>query len=252
MGQTTTPLKAPFIFSPPTSPHASRHLCKIVDKAVLSLRAKELDLFPKHHENCNDTDTGVDRLVTWIKEAVAQHIPLLNPAFFSVPWLSSELTELVRNARRARREYRRWPGAEAWRAHLNALSAIGSAIRKAKATHFNLAVADAARRRRGIWPLAKWSKERSHLPPTPPTIPNIVIPSGIATTPPNKAEALRSKFLPPMPNANLTDIPTASYPAEMPSPMSISEDEIASVIKKSHPFKAAGSEGIPFFWFEMS
>jgi hypothetical protein len=29
--------------------------------------------------------------------------------------------------------------------------------------------------------------------------------------------------------------------------MSISEDEIASVIKKSHPFKAAGIDGIPFF-----
>jgi hypothetical protein len=29
--------------------------------------------------------------------------------------------------------------------------------------------------------------------------------------------------------------------------MSISEEEISSVIKKSHPFKAAGSNGIPFF-----
>jgi hypothetical protein len=50
-----------------------------------------------------------------------------------------------------------------------------------------------------------------------------------------------------MPNADLTDITNASYPAEMPSQMSISENEIASVIKKSHPFKAAGSDGIPFF-----
>jgi hypothetical protein len=50
-----------------------------------------------------------------------------------------------------------------------------------------------------------------------------------------------------MPNADLTDIPNASYPAEMPSPLSISEDEITSVIKKSHPFKAAGSDGFPYF-----
>jgi hypothetical protein len=33
----------------------------------------------------------------------------------------------------------------------------------------------------------------------------------------------------------------------MPSPISISEEEIFSVIKKSHTFKAAGSDGIPFF-----
>jgi hypothetical protein len=33
----------------------------MADKAVLSLRAKELDLFPKRFENCYDIDTGVDR-----------------------------------------------------------------------------------------------------------------------------------------------------------------------------------------------
>ncbi len=47
-------------------------------------------------------------------------------------------------------------------------------------------------------------------------------------------------------NADLANITNASYPAEMPSPMSISEDEMASVIKKSNPFKAAGSDSIPF------
>ncbi len=33
----------------------------------------------------------------------------------------------------------------------------------------------------------------------------------------------------------------------MPSPMSISEEEISGVIRKSHPFKAASSDGSPFF-----
>jgi hypothetical protein len=50
-----------------------------------------------------------------------------------------------------------------------------------------------------------------------------------------------------MPDADLSDISNASYPAEKPSPMSISEEEISSVIKKLLPFKAAGSAGIPFF-----
>ncbi len=70
---------------------------------------------------------------------------------------------------------------------------------------------------------------------------------GTATTPSEKAEALKSRLFPPMPSADLTNIPHASYPAEIPSPLSISEDEISSVIKKSHPFKAAHSDGIPFF-----
>jgi hypothetical protein len=53
-------------------------------------------------------------------------------------------------------------------------------------------------------------------------------------------------FLPPTLDADLSDIPNASYPSEMPSPMSISEEEISSVIKKLHNFKAA-SDGIRFF-----
>jgi hypothetical protein len=68
----------------------------MADNGVLSLRARELDLFPKHFENCEDIDTGVYRLVRWIKEAVAQHSPLSKPTSSSVPWWSSELTQLVR------------------------------------------------------------------------------------------------------------------------------------------------------------
>ncbi len=110
---------------------------------------------PRNYKICDDIDAGVERLVRWIKEAVAQHIPLSKPVSFSVPWWSSELTQLVRNARRARKWHKRHPCAEAWRVYLEALIAKGAAIRKAKAAHFKQAVAEAARGRRGIWSLAK-------------------------------------------------------------------------------------------------
>jgi hypothetical protein len=50
-----------------------------------------------------------------------------------------------------------------------------------------------------------------------------------------------------MPDADLSDIHSAFYPLEVSLPMSISEEEISSVIEKSHPFKAAGSNSIHFF-----
>jgi hypothetical protein len=89
---------------------------------------------------------------------------LSKPVSFSVSWWSRELTQLVRNARRARRCHTRRPCAEAWRVYLEALNAKGEAIRKAKAAYFKQAVAKAARGRRGNWPLAKCAKIRSHLP----------------------------------------------------------------------------------------
>jgi hypothetical protein len=44
------------------------------------------------------------------------------------------------------------------------------------------------------------------------------------------------------------DISNDSYPVEIPSPMSITEKEISSVIKELQPFMAAGSNGIPLFF----
>ncbi len=134
---------------------------------VLSLSAWELNLFIKHIQSCADIDAEVEKLVKWIKKAVAQHVPLSKPAPFSVPWWVSELTQLVRNARRARREHRRWPSADAWRAYLEELSAKGAAIRKAKAVHFKLALAYAAGKRReyGHWLNGQKHKATSLPPP---------------------------------------------------------------------------------------
>jgi hypothetical protein len=41
------------------------------DKAVLSLKGRELDLLPRNYKNCEDINAGVDRLVRWTMEAVA-------------------------------------------------------------------------------------------------------------------------------------------------------------------------------------
>jgi hypothetical protein len=92
------------------------------------------------------------------------NIPLSKPVSFSVSWWSSELTQLVRNARMPRRLHKRLPCTEAWRFYVGAFNAKSEEIRRAKAANFKQAVAQAARGRRCILPQAKWAKERSNLP----------------------------------------------------------------------------------------
>jgi hypothetical protein len=91
------------LFSRHVYPHVPKPLWRKADKTALSQRARELDLQPRNYEHCKDINAGVERLVRWIKEIVIQHISLSKPVSFSVPWWFSELTLLVRNARRARR-----------------------------------------------------------------------------------------------------------------------------------------------------
>ncbi len=97
------PIETSSLFSPHVTSHVSKPLWRNADKTALCLRAKELGLPASNYENCYDKGVGVDRLLRWIKEAVAQHIPLSKSVSFSVPWWSSELTQLMTNARRARR-----------------------------------------------------------------------------------------------------------------------------------------------------
>jgi hypothetical protein len=85
---------------------------------VIALKARELDLLPGNYGNCEEIDAGVDRLVRWIREAVALHIPLSRPALFSVPWWSSELTQLIKIGRRAWRWHKGRLCAYAWRVNL--------------------------------------------------------------------------------------------------------------------------------------
>ncbi len=77
-------IKSSFMFSPQVFLLVPRPMWRKADKAALSLKASELDLLPRCYKNCEDIDAGVDRLVRWIKETVAQHIPLLKPVSFAV------------------------------------------------------------------------------------------------------------------------------------------------------------------------
>jgi hypothetical protein len=79
------PIETSFLFSTPVYPHVPKPLWRKADKAPLSLRARELDQLPRNYKYREDIDAGVNRFVRWIKEAVAQHIPLSKPLSFSVP-----------------------------------------------------------------------------------------------------------------------------------------------------------------------
>jgi hypothetical protein len=57
------PIKTSLLFSPHVSPPLPKPLWRKANRAVLFLRARELDLLPRNYENCKDIDAGVDRLV---------------------------------------------------------------------------------------------------------------------------------------------------------------------------------------------
>jgi hypothetical protein len=55
-------------------PHTPTPVLKMADKFRLSFKVRELEQLPRAFKNCHDNDAGVDRLMRWIKVAMAQFI----------------------------------------------------------------------------------------------------------------------------------------------------------------------------------
>ncbi len=105
----------------------------------------------------------------------------------------------MEEAERALRQHRRNLSELSWQQYLETNKAKEAAISKAKRWSFEEAIENASKEGgKSFWRLAKWAKSKSFLPPTPPSMP---------TTPEAKCEALKARFFPPVPAADLSDIP---------------------------------------------
>jgi hypothetical protein len=131
---------------------------------------------------------------------------------------------------------------------MSAKKVKGAAIRAAKQRSFEEVLEKASSDGgKSTWPLAKWAKSKSLLPPALPSIPTLTAPTSPATTPEAKCEALKAPFFSPIPAADLSDIPSFAYPPEKVSSATITVEEIASALSKAKPHKAPGHDGIPAF-----
>lgn len=91
----------------------------------------------------------------------------------------------------------------------------------------------------------------NRLIPAPTSIPTLTAPAGPATTPETKCDALNSRFLPPVPSADLSDIHIFMTFVERYSQAVITVEENASAISKAKTHKAVSPDFIPVFVLEL-
>jgi hypothetical protein len=94
-------------------------------------------------------------------------------------------------------------------------------------------------------------KSKSFPPPTLPSIPSLTTPQGPATTLEAKCDTRKACFFPPIPPADLFNIPHFQYCAEKSSSLSTTLEEIAFALSKACPHNAPGPEGIPMYFLKL-
>lgn len=160
---------------------------------------------------------------------------------YQCPWWSDSIARLVRQERIARRH--RYPQ----QMIDEATKRKKSAITEAKRRSWRMAVHEAKDSPKGIWSLTSWAKDRSHLQPEPPLMPPLErhdVPP--ATTFEEKAKVLHAQFFPPVPDADLTDIPARrdTYPDPLPCPV-VSRETVQSALADTASWKSPGPDTIP-------
>ena len=198
-----------------------------------------------------DIDHHCKQLVLGIQNLVSKTVPLTKSTSYAQPWWNNNITAAIQQERRLRRHWRVMTTEEAWNEAKEATKTKKKLIKDAKRAHWRSSIHEAATSGEGIWRIAKWARTKSHLPPEPVKMPDLLWKDTSYRTPKQKAEALGERFY-PQTKAKLDDIDEdrllrADYSKEQQHcvDMTTTTEEISSIITRSHSDKAPGNDTIP-------
>ncbi|EDN11316.1 predicted protein [Histoplasma mississippiense (nom. inval.)] len=191
-----------------------------------------------------------DYLVGFVGTLADKHATVSKAGLKSKTWWSPRVAKAVEEYKQARRS--QLPEME----RLRARRRRNREIHLAKTANFRDLVDRTRDDPRLMWGLAKWGKERSHLPPQAPTVPPLRTGEGadatVETSFEGKAEALRQRFFPQPEPADLSDTNMELLQAEREaSNDTISVEDMESLIQRLPNRKAPGRSGITNEFLKM-
>jgi len=238
------PLQLVLHLTPPPLPLLSRPW-RALNETHASRLAAETPIPPESLRS-NPTPATIDQYAKDLQEFCQQVLHVCSPSPPRGPprhrapaWPT--VAPLVRQVRILHRRAMMSGNPADWDLFHEAQRAKASAVRRAKRDQFRQAVQETCNAN-GLWRLARWARQRSHLPAAPPGIPPLETAGGQANTTLDKEEALAQAFFPPL---TPSWIPTGPYPAPINIPQQVSGAEVSAAIASTSSTSAPGPDGIP-------
>ena len=195
-------------------------------------------------ETPQEIDQNIRTITNAIQEAVNKHTPWAKPSTRANPAWTQEVETLIQEARKARREatdHNPWNIIR----YKQLTNTKKRALRRGKSLAWRKFIAETTQKK-GLWHMAKWAKTKANQPQTTPQFPPLQ--EGPDTTPTfdntTRARILAKKFFPPPEEADLSNIQGYTYPQEIDVPQEVTEEMIKDALRKMHPDKAPGPDGI--------
>jgi len=227
-----------------------------IDKEAVK-RGCETLWIPRHLGSLPEIEWYASYLLQFTEELLDKTVPWAKGEGKAVSWWSSSVAEAVEEYKKAIRR------GETEGQIKRARKKRNRAVYLAKTAHFRNTLQSAATDPSLMWKLVKWGRTASIFPPSRPIVPPLRIGGRPCTgweqetleANPNlswyhaedfasKVEILQHQFFPARPEADLSDMATATYPRETEDNNPITEEEVRQVIAKLRSGKAPGRTGV--------
>jgi ribonuclease HI len=206
-----------------------------------TVRTKMEELLPQtpalEQVTANEIDTYTESLVQAIQQTINETIPTCTLTPFSKRWWNDDLSSLRKEANKLRNNSRKSRNIDDIQLWKDKLKEYRKEVRQAKRDTWRQFVSQADER--SIW---KVNKYISSLPTTN-YIPGLE--NGTAISDEQKSTVFKHSFFPPLPLAELNDIPGTVYPHPVPFSPIITEAQVKRAIDRLAPNKAPGPDTIP-------
>ncbi|KAI0990708.1 hypothetical protein K3495_g17479, partial [Podosphaera aphanis] len=135
---------------------------------ILTAKLEDLTRRGDNLSSLEAIDQQTDAITKAVQETVEELVPKAKPSKFAKPYWTKECSQVVREARKARRQWTHQGTESSWVNYQKATNRKKKQIRKDKTIGWRVTVAEATQDPAKIWKLAKWarrdSKERTRLP----------------------------------------------------------------------------------------
>jgi exonuclease III len=226
----------------PDLPRARRRAWKLIDLEKVKEVAKNAPTLPKP-TSAPEIDEYVEKVQKFLQKVMNEAVPWANPSRYAKSFWSKECDDAVKETRRLRRTWSATQDQHDWTRYMRANDRKQKIIQKAKRANFRQEIEKVAGTPTGLWRLAKWAKDKSHLPREVPKMPILKHNDQIAESFDEKIDMFKNVFFPAPPPVDLDDIPGSFYPNPVECPPCITENEVLAAIRRSAPDKAPGPDG---------